>query len=138
MEEVHVLAEQHGDRLAELEEQYAGYEVYDRDGEKIGKVDHLFVDENDRLEYIGVKMGLLGTRSVLIPMDAARVDEGRRVIEVSQPRSNVEEGPAFNDAGEVTPGFEEQVRSYYRGGGDLRTPAERDVVEEPAYAERVE
>ena len=126
------MAEQHGDRLTELEEQYAGYEVYDRDGEKIGRVDHLFVDENDRLQYIGVKMGLFGTRSVLIPMDTARVDEGQRVIEVLQPRDKVEEGPAFDDPGEVTPGFEERVRSYYAPESP-RGSTERDVDEEPAY-----
>jgi sporulation protein YlmC with PRC-barrel domain len=27
---------------------------YDRDGDKIGKVDDLFVDENDQLEYVAV------------------------------------------------------------------------------------
>jgi PRC-barrel domain len=48
------------DCLRELEERYEGYEVYDNAGEKIGKVDDLFIDETDREEYIGVKMGLFG------------------------------------------------------------------------------
>ena len=51
---------QHGDRFAEIEDLYAGFEVYDRHGEKIGKVDDLFVDENDRPEYIGVRPGSSG------------------------------------------------------------------------------
>ena len=58
--------EHRSDRFTALEDQYAGYEVYDRNGEKIGKVDDLFVDENDRPEYLGVKMGLLGLKSTLI------------------------------------------------------------------------
>ncbi len=49
--------EQRTDRFTALEEKYAGYEVYDPNGEKIGRVDDLFVDENDQPEYIGVKMG---------------------------------------------------------------------------------
>jgi sporulation protein YlmC with PRC-barrel domain len=35
------------DRFTAIEDKYAGYEVYDRNGEKIGKVDDLFLDEND-------------------------------------------------------------------------------------------
>jgi hypothetical protein len=46
----------------EVEDRFAGYTVYDQDYEKIGNVDDLFVDENDSPEYIGVKMGFLGTR----------------------------------------------------------------------------
>ena len=128
---------QHEDGLAEFEERYAGYEVYDRDGEKIGRVDDLFVDKDDRLEYIGVKIGLLRTRSVLIPMGAARVDEERRVIEVSQPKSKVEEGPTFDDPGEITPEFEERVRSYYEHEA-LRSSVEQDAREEESHTERVD
>ena len=51
------MARQRGDKFTELEESYARYEVYNLRGEKIGKVDDLFVDEDDRPEYIGVKMG---------------------------------------------------------------------------------
>ena len=43
----------------------AGYKIYDRHGEKIGKVDDLFVDENDQPEYVGVKMGFLGKKSAV-------------------------------------------------------------------------
>jgi rRNA processing protein Gar1 len=59
--------ERHSDRFPEIEDQYAGYEVYDHNGEKIGKVDDLFVDDNDRPEYIGVKTGFPGAGSPLIP-----------------------------------------------------------------------
>jgi uncharacterized protein (TIGR02271 family) len=105
--------EQRTDRLTALEDRFAGYEVYDPNGEKIGRVDDLFVDENDHPEYIGVKMGFLGTSSTLIPVDIATIDGGRGFVEVSQPKSVVKDGPAFDDAREVTPEYEEQVRSYY-------------------------
>ena len=125
------MAEQRGDRFTELEGRYSGYEVYDRDGEKIGKVDDLFVDGDDQPEYLGVKTGLLDTRSTLIPMEAAQVDKRRHVVEVSQPKSMVKEGPAFNDDEEITPEHEQRVREHYglngrkssadRGGyGDYR------------------
>jgi sporulation protein YlmC with PRC-barrel domain len=44
------------ERLRELEDKYEGFTVYDRDGDKIGKVDDLFVDDSDREEYIGVNL----------------------------------------------------------------------------------
>ena len=105
--------EQRTDRLTALEDRFAGYEVYDQAGEKIGKVDDLFVDENDHPEYIGVKMGFLGTSSTLIPVDIATLDGDRGFVEVSRPKSVVKDGPAFDDDREVTPEYEEQVRSYY-------------------------
>jgi uncharacterized protein (TIGR02271 family) len=106
--------EHRSDRFTAIEDQYAGYEVYDRDGEKIGKVDDLFVEENDRLEYIGVKMGFLGLEGRgLIPMEVARVDEADRRIELSVDKTQVKESPSFNDDQDITPEYEEQVYSHY-------------------------
>jgi uncharacterized protein (TIGR02271 family) len=119
------LAKQRGDEFMELEEQYAGYEVYDRRGEKIGKVDDLFVDENDKPEYIGVKMGFLGMKSTLIPIDMARIDEGARRIEVSVDKAKAKEGPAFDDDEEITPEYENRVRNHYGLGSAQEGAAER-------------
>jgi uncharacterized protein (TIGR02271 family) len=105
--------EQRSDRFTAIEDQYADYTVYDRDGDKIGKVDDLFVDENDQPEYIGVKMGFLGTRSTLIPWEIATVDENDRRIEVSVDKATAKEGPSFDDDQDITPDYEEQVYSYY-------------------------
>src|SRR5918998_462079 len=105
--------EHRSDRFTALEDQYAGYEVYDRNGEKIGKVDDLFIDDNDQPEYIGVKMGFLGTRSTLIPWEVARVDENDHRIEVLVDKAQAKEGTSFNDDEDITPDYEEQVYSHY-------------------------
>jgi uncharacterized protein (TIGR02271 family) len=106
--------ENRSDRFTAIEDQYAGYEVYDRNGEKIGKVDDLFVDENDQPEYLGVKMGFLGLEGTsLIPWELTRVHgEGHR-IEVSVDKAQVKEGPSFNDDRDITPEYEERVYSHY-------------------------
>ena len=101
------------DGFTAIEDQFAGYEVYDQDYEKIGKVDDLFVDENDNPEYIGVKMGFLGTRSTLIPMDMVRVNDERRLVQVAADKDTVKDGPTFDDDREITPEFESEVYSYY-------------------------
>ena len=117
--------EHRSDRFTAIEDQYAGYEVYDRNGEKIGKVDDLFVDENDRAEYIGVKMGFLGLEGTsLIPWELTKgAKEGRR-IEVSVDKAQVKEGPSFNDDEDITPQYENEVRSHY-GLGAMQGAADR-------------
>src|ERR687892_962310 len=117
--------EHRSDRFTALEDQYAGYEVYDRNGEKIGKVDDLFVDENDQPEYLGVKMGFLGLEGTsLIPWELTRADEQGRRIEVSVEKAQVKEGPSFNDDEDITPQYENEIRSHY-GLGAMQGAADR-------------
>jgi uncharacterized protein (TIGR02271 family) len=105
--------EERSDRFTAIEDQYAGYTVVDEGGSKIGKVDDLFLDESDQPEYFGVKMGFLGTSSTLIPADIATINNEQGFIEISQPKSTVQDGPAFDDDREITPEYENEVRSYY-------------------------
>jgi uncharacterized protein (TIGR02271 family) len=141
------VTENRDDRFTELGEQYAGYAVYDRQGEKIGNVDDIFLDENDQPEYIGVKMRFQGTKSTLIPVGALRVDQQRSRIEVSVDKATAKDGPAFDTDEEITPEDEERVRRHYgleglqgaaQGGGygdyyrneDDTTPRSAGVVGE--------
>lgn len=123
------------DRFAALEERFAGYEVYDSAGGKVGEVDEIFVDENGRPEYVGVKTGPSVVRSPLVPLEAVRVDEGRRTIEVpSLPKGRIEDSPSYSDGREITPGFEQRVRSYY-GLEGTRNPEVRGVSADDHGAE---
>jgi len=97
----------------EVEVRYAGYTVYDRHYEKLGEVDVLFLDENDQPEYLGVKMGFLGSRTTLIPFQMARVNDARQLIEVAADKETLKNGPTFDDDREITPEFENEVYSYY-------------------------
>src|SRR5215217_7753923 len=117
--------EHRSDRFTALEDQYAGYEVYDRNGEKIGKVDDLFVDENDQPEYLGVKMGFLGLEGTsLIPWELTKGDKEGRRIEVSVEKAQAKEGPSFNDDEDITPQYENEVRSQY-GLGAMQGATDR-------------
>jgi sporulation protein YlmC with PRC-barrel domain len=102
------------ERLKELEERYEGYEVYDDAGEKIGKVDDLFIDEADREEYIGVKMGLFGlSGKTLIPMEIAHVDEQQRRIEVDASKDQVKNAPRYHDEDDIDHAFEARIREHF-------------------------
>ncbi|CAA9466942.1 MAG: hypothetical protein AVDCRST_MAG02-3217 [uncultured Rubrobacteraceae bacterium] len=92
---------------------YKGYTVYDQHYEKVGKVDDLFVDENDQPEYIGVKMGLLGTKSTLIPIELVRVNDRRHLVEVAADEATIKHAPTFEDDKDITPEYEHGVYGYF-------------------------
>jgi uncharacterized protein (TIGR02271 family) len=110
------------------EDRYANYEVFDQDGEKLGKLDDLFLDEHDEPEYIGVRTGTPGTGSTLIPANIVTLDEQQRRMIVSRPASAVRAGPGFGGADDVTPGLEQRARSYY----GLTTTGRETADEEPS------
>jgi len=101
------------DRFGMPEERYAGYAIYDQDGERIGKVDELFIDEEDNLEYVGVRTVSSGTRSALVPVDIVTVDDRLRRMTVRRPKGAVESGPSLAYDEEVTPELEERVYDHY-------------------------
>jgi uncharacterized protein (TIGR02271 family) len=122
------------DRFTALEDRFAGYEVYDEAGEKIGKVDDLFVDETDSPEYIGVKMGFLGMSSTLIPWEAvSSTDDEGKAITVATDKATTKNGPTFDDDRDITPEFENEVYSYY--GLQRTSSTEESGAYESYYAE---
>jgi uncharacterized protein (TIGR02271 family) len=118
----------------EVAHRFAGYTVYDQDHEKIGNVDDLFLDESDQPEYIGVKMGFLGTRTTLIPFQMARLNDARQIIEVAADKETLKNGPTFDDDREITPEFENEVYSYY--GLQRPSTIEQSGIHGAYYAEQ--
>jgi hypothetical protein len=102
-----------GDRFRELEQAYGEYTVYDQHYEKVGKVDDIFVDENDQPEYIGVKTGFLGTKSTLIPIELVRVNDRRKLLEIAADEEAIKNAPTFDNDGDITPEYENQVHGYF-------------------------
>jgi uncharacterized protein (TIGR02271 family) len=124
------------DGFTAVEDRFAGYTVYDNAGSKIGKVDDLFLDENDQPEYVGVKMGLLGTSSTLIPMELATTDESAGTITVSTDKETAKNGPSFDDDREITPEYENEVRGYYGlGAAQAQSTGSYDTYEEEPRSE---
>jgi hypothetical protein len=92
---------------------FDGYQIYDQHYEKVGKVDDLFVDENDVPEYIGVKTSLFGGPSTLIPMEIVRVNDLRQLVEVASDKATIEKAPSFDDDAEITAEFEDRVYTHF-------------------------
>jgi hypothetical protein len=63
-------------------QEWAGYEVHDPLGQKIGRAEEIFMNANDEPEYIRVTTGFFRLKSVLIPVKLAAADTERSVIEL--------------------------------------------------------
>ncbi len=63
-------------------EEYVGYALHDPPGEKIGSVETVFVNGGGDPEYVRarIKTGFLKSKTVLIPVSFAEVDDQRRTL----------------------------------------------------------
>ena len=68
------------DGLDRLAERYAGYTVLDPRGQRIGRAERLYLNGSGEPEYIWVKLGFFGFKSVLIPVQSIAADEERRAL----------------------------------------------------------
>jgi hypothetical protein len=101
------------DPFAQLKDPDEQYKVYDSHYEKIGDVNDLVLGEDGRVLYVGVGMGFFGTNSTLIPAEIIRVNDRRRLIEVSEPAEAIKHAPHFSRSEELTPELENHVRAYF-------------------------
>jgi hypothetical protein len=49
-------------------------------GQRIGSADEVFMNWNEEPEYVRVRIGLFGRKSVLIPVQFAEVDDERQIL----------------------------------------------------------
>ena len=71
------------------------------------------MDENDQPEYIGLKTGPLRMKSSLIPMEIARVNDRRKLIEVAADKDAIKDALAFDDGREITPDHESRIYVHH-------------------------
>lgn len=93
-----------------------GAKVVDRDGDKIGSVGQIYVDPSTgRPNWASVRTGLFGTSESFVPLEDA-VEDGDG-LRVPFEKSVVKDAPRIEDDAELSPQEEDQLYSYYRGGG---------------------
>ncbi len=104
--------------LRKMEDLYSRYDVVDQNGDKVGTVDAAYIDERDQHEYVAVSRGVIGlipgTGSSLIPLDICRVDNNRRIIELSVDKDMVKDSPSVDTGRSLSSEQASQVRGYYR------------------------
>jgi uncharacterized protein (TIGR02271 family) len=93
-------------------DQLFGYDVCTQDGDKIGSVDNVWVDDaTDQTEFIGVKTGWLFGKTHVVPTAEASIGEDSITLPYS--KDQIEGAPSFDADAEISPDEEEQIYSYY-------------------------
>jgi uncharacterized protein (TIGR02271 family) len=88
-----------------------GLPVYDSAGEKIGKVDEIFYDEQtSEPEWIGIGTGFFGTKRVLVPVQGATLTADGYTVPYE--KDQVKDSPDI-DADEISQKTEADLYSYY-------------------------
>ena len=95
-----------------FQQDFSSYRVFDEHYEEVGKVDDVFVDGNDRPRYIGIKMGFLGMKSTLVPVDLVRINDRREVLEIAASKNAIENAPGFDEE-TISPEHEAEIQQYY-------------------------
>jgi hypothetical protein len=57
-----------------------GYAVFDPLGQKIGRAEEVFVNWDGEPDYIRIRLGFFGRKSVLIPVQFVETDEEKKTL----------------------------------------------------------
>jgi uncharacterized protein (TIGR02271 family) len=106
----------------------SGATVTGRDGEKLGKVETVYLDnETQRPEWAAVKTGLFGGHVSLVPLATAQYDDGH--LQVPYTKDEVQNAPHHDPGQELSVEDERQLFTHYGVdyGGDTATARSQDT-----------
>jgi uncharacterized protein (TIGR02271 family) len=107
-----------------------GATVYGNDGDKIGKIDAVYLDDRtNRPEWIAVKTGLFGSNLSFVPVESADMDGDD--VRVPYDKGTVKNAPNFGADAHLSEQEESELYSYYgreydMGGYDAGTTTDTD------------
>jgi sporulation protein YlmC with PRC-barrel domain len=105
-------------------EALTGLTVVDRDGDKIGKIDDVYVDNSGgRHLWAAVNTGLFGLKSTFVPLDSAEQADGD-TVRVPFEKDHVKDAPNVDPEGQLTPEEENRLFSHYGMGTGRFTPGQ--------------
>lgn len=104
--------------MVTLVEQYVGATAYDVDGEKIGKINKLFVDGRTREpKWASVRTGFLGRSRAILPLAGSRRGDGAVTVAVA--KAAVKKAPGVQTEEGVTVAEALRLSRHYRLDEDL-------------------
>jgi len=110
--------------------QWQGHAATDSSGEKLGKIEDIYLDEeSDKPEWALVSMGLFGGGSTLVPLAGATAEGAE--IQVAFDKDKVKGAPDVLADQELSQEEEEQLYSYY-GIGYSESRSDSAPPEAPA------
>jgi stress response protein YsnF len=108
-----------------------GSTAYGTDGNKLGTVEHFYVDDRTGSPtWVAVATGLFGTRHSLVPASDATFADGGLRLPVS--KDLVRSAPDVGDTGHLGPAEEEQLRRHYSAAASEAPVADAPAAPRPA------
>jgi uncharacterized protein (TIGR02271 family) len=93
-------------------EQLQGKTMLDRDGDKIGKVEELYYDDQtEEIEWARVNTGMFGRKASFVPLAGARTEDGRTHAAVG--KDQVKDAPKVAADEELSEAQEQQLFEHY-------------------------
>jgi hypothetical protein len=87
--------------------------VLDAEGERVGRVEDVYVDEeDDQARYLGIDNGWFGSRLVVVPVDEVR-PQGADDVVVAYTRAELEAAPRYEAEDSLTIAREEEICGHY-------------------------
>jgi len=95
--------------------QLRGQQLIDRDGDKVGKIDEIYLDEQTgQPEWLAVNTGLFGSNVSFVPLAQATTEGG--TVRVPYEKSQIKDAPNASADGQLSQ--EEESRLYRHYGMD--------------------
>ena len=92
--------------------QWRGADVIDQDGDKVGTVEEIYLDqETDKPEWALVKTGLFGSKSTFVPL-AGATPEGDN-LRVPYGKERIKDAPKIDPEQELSQSEEHELYSFY-------------------------
>jgi uncharacterized protein (TIGR02271 family) len=90
-----------------------GATAYDRDGDKIGKIGHVYYDDDtDQPKWITVNTGFLGTSENFVPLAGAETS-GDGNVTVGYDKATIKDAPHIAEEGHLSPEDEQRLYRHY-------------------------
>lgn len=108
-----------------------------KDGEKVGEIEDLLVDDTGTIRYLDVDLQTL-RKHVLVPTARTRIDEAEQVVWVpGMSRDQLEDVPRYDhDPHAVTAEYEDRLDAAYGGSAPAHLGERRPHVTEPGGLRR--
>ena len=103
-----------------------GATAYCKDGNKIGSVGEVYLDDNSgQPEWVTVNTGLFGTKTSFAPLDGASLEGDR--LNLGYGKDVVTDAPKIDEDGHLSPQEEQELYRYYQRdyGTDVRSGDDR-------------
>ena len=95
---------------------WSGQEAVGPDGDKVGKIDHLYLDrQTGEPTFAAIKTGLFGGNDSLVPVEGASSRDGH--IHLAFDKAKVKGAPNVEADGELSEAEEAKLYEYYGIGG---------------------